>query len=191
MASSAKKRLRNLVDQIPDDIVTINLLEGLASDQNPWVDHVIALAAATYVEKALEIGLKFRFIPLNKEQTSALFDYEKHGPLAEFSSRIKLAFALDVIGPITRDDLDHIRLIRNSFAHSMNPISFEMEEISEICSQLSTHKSTGLLSRFAFGESARAQYVNTTVTIATRLKGGLRDFIAMSFGRAFPMRLLP
>jgi hypothetical protein len=44
-------------------------------------------------------------------------------PLATFSAKIRLAYALSIFGSSTRDDLDTIREIRNAFAHSTRPLA--------------------------------------------------------------------
>ena len=49
--------------------------------------------------------------------------FEGDGPLSTFSSKI-LAYAFKIIGPITRFDLDLLRVLRNECAHSRIPVDF-------------------------------------------------------------------
>jgi DNA-binding MltR family transcriptional regulator len=191
--SQAAKRLRKLADQIPEDRVVWDALQVLLEDHSPWADHAIALLGSSYVEKALELSIKSRFLHLNKSEQEALFSFEKHGPLSDLSSRIKMAYALDIIGPRTRDDLEHMRTVRNAFAHALTPVGFEITEVSDICEILFTHNDMGLLGRWAGGESSWARYINTTLGIATKLKNTMvkRDVMVMHDGRAFPVRFLP
>jgi hypothetical protein len=193
--SAAAKRLQKLADQIPDDAVVWDALQGLVDHHSPWADHAIALLGASYLEKALEVAIKSRLAQLTKSEEDALFAYEKRGPLSDLSSRIKMAYALDIIGPRTREDLEHLRFVRNAFAHSLSPIGFEVKVVSDVCELLFTHNDLSLLGRWALGDSARARYINTTLSLATRLKDKLsvakRDVLVMHDGRAFPVRFLP
>lgn len=192
--SVAAKRLRKLADEIPDDAVVWDALQALVEHDSPWADHAIALMGASYIEKALLVAIKSRLIPLTESEEKALFFYENRGALSDLSSRIKIAYALDIIGPKTRDDLEHVREVRNAFAHALTPIGFEFKEVSDVCSALFTHNDLGLLSVWALGESSRARYINTVLSLGTRLKDKLRvvqrDIMVMHDRRAFPVRYL-
>lgn len=160
------------------------------------VDHVIALVGAAYVEKALEVAIAFRLVALSPDEHKALFNYEKNGPLADLSAKIKMSFALDIIGPKTRDDLNHIREIRNNFAHTLQPIGFETKEVVDICDLLHTHRGQSLMSRWTTGDDGRACYINTTLQIGNTLKNKLKvaqkEYLAATHkGQAFPVRFMP
>jgi hypothetical protein len=192
MGKSAAKRLQALVDQIPEDDVIWDAL-NIVEEAGPSFDYSIALIGAAYVEKALEIAILTSFVKLTPKEYNALFKYENRGPLSDLSSRIKIAYALDIIGPQSRDDLDHVRQVRNAFAHSPQPLDFDTQEVVAICDLFNTHPRLGILSRWALGNDARSRYVNTAITIARDLKKGLKGGILtyMHAGRAFPGRLLP
>jgi hypothetical protein len=153
------------------------------------------MLGASYVEKALEVAIMSRLTPLTPNERKGIFSYESRGPLSDLSSRIKLAYALDVVGPKTRDDLEHVRAVRNSFAHALRPVGFELKEVSDVCNLLNLHYELTLMTRWAMGDSPRARYINTTITIATRLKhkiaAGEVTTPTMHQGRAFDRRLLP
>jgi DNA-binding MltR family transcriptional regulator len=51
-------------------------------------------------------------------------------PLGTFSSRIKIAYALGIIGGKSRHDLDIVGNIRNAFAHGMRDLAFDTKEIA-------------------------------------------------------------
>jgi hypothetical protein len=53
---------------------------------------------------------------LNSRDRRNLFEFE--GAVGTFSSKIIVAYALRLIGPTTRGDLDLSRFLRNEFAHS-------------------------------------------------------------------------
>jgi len=68
----------------------------------------------------------FRSAGLNKkerERVDGLFGGD--APLATFSSKIKLAFALGLITRKTRRQLDVIRQLRNDFAHARGALDFD------------------------------------------------------------------
>jgi hypothetical protein len=53
-----------------------------------------------------------------------------------FTVKIRIAYALGVYGPNTRDDIDTIRHIRNLFAHDRGHLTFDDNIVSELCNQL-------------------------------------------------------
>ena len=53
----------------------------------------------------------------------------EHGALNTFGSRIQSAYCLGLLTSEERNDLDLIRRIRNPFAHSVRPPSFEEGKI--------------------------------------------------------------
>ena len=47
-----------------------------------------------------------------------------------------MAYAMGLIGPISRRDLDLIRLLRNEFAHSRISFGFTAPAVAAVCAQL-------------------------------------------------------
>jgi DNA-binding MltR family transcriptional regulator len=174
-STAAKKKLRKLLNQLPDDRSINSVLRGLNEVDNGFADHAIAVVAATVVEKALQVAITTRFAKVTEENWDEIFRFDR-GPLGTLSSKIKLAHALGLFGPKTRSDLDHVREIRNAFAHSMSLIRFDTPEVADICEQLHTPSTATLLT--SFGVTPRAKYLNTTTMIAERLKQGIRMTIA-------------
>jgi DNA-binding MltR family transcriptional regulator len=79
-----------------------------------------------------------------------------------FAVKIRLAYALGVYGPATRDDLEIMRNIRNLFAHDRGHLTFDDREASALCDQLKW------IDRLSWGgvlgespTSARDKYVGT------------------------------
>ncbi|WP_422097196.1 MltR family transcriptional regulator [Variovorax sp.] len=58
------------------------------------------------------------------------------GPLATFSSRIKLAYAMDLIPRWMFEDLERIRKVRNKAAHEVSAKTFESNEVVQMTSAL-------------------------------------------------------
>jgi DNA-binding MltR family transcriptional regulator len=150
---------------------------ALESQQHAFGDYAIAVIGAGLIEKALEAVILARLIKLSDDERNSIFKYERNGPLGDLSARIKVAFALGLFGQRTRDDLENIRTIRNSFAHSLNLLRFETPEVADICALLHTPSTIGMMDRMllAVGETdtPRRRYIETTLTLTGRLKGTL------------------
>jgi len=103
--------------------------------RNPRDDRAVVLVSATVIEQGLESALQNRFSGLAAGEERIVFE-EEGAPLREFGAKIRLAYALGIIGPNAKADLDIIRQIRNTFAHSRAVLKFELPEISAACELL-------------------------------------------------------
>lgn len=92
-----------------------------------------AIAGTAYLDLLLRSALEKGMRP-NLELQDSLF--ENRGPLQDFSARIKLAFALQIIGSGAYLDLCTMRDIRNAFAHSIETFDFDREDIAARCRAL-------------------------------------------------------
>ncbi|HEY4345225.1 MAG TPA: hypothetical protein VGN05_12820, partial [Parvibaculum sp.] len=98
-------------------------------------DRATAVLFASFVETSLQRLLVSLMRPdLNSNETKQIFGFD--GALSSFSSMINLGYALNVLGPITRNDLVIIKFVRNEFAHSRMPFDFKTPELGEVCSHL-------------------------------------------------------
>lgn len=98
-------------------------------------DRATAVMLGSFLETGLERLLKSVMrTDLNNADRSKLFEYE--GAAGSFSSKTILSYALGLIGPISRHDLDLLRILRNEFAHSRMHFSFNTPEIHAVCDQL-------------------------------------------------------
>lgn len=101
---------------------------------NDESDKSVAMVGRSLLEEATEDLLVASMPGLDKQLRSELF--RGTGPLATLSSRTKLAYALGVIGPITRRNIDLAREIGNAFAHSKQILTFETPEIAACCAHI-------------------------------------------------------
>jgi hypothetical protein len=92
-----------------------------------------AIAGTAFLDLLLRSVIEKRIRPL--EDISTLL-FENRGPLQEFSARIVLAFALEIIGTGAYLDLCILREIRNAFAHSAEAIDFDRPDVSAKCAAL-------------------------------------------------------
>jgi hypothetical protein len=138
--SKGKKKpsLRDLTRQKPtsEELKVIMLhIVGFAQAREipPGTDRLIAISMGAYLERILEEGLIASFQNSDAVTVDALFS--DHG-LATFQAKIIAAYALGTIDAATRDDLQHIRRIRNVFAHSTATITFDTEIMAAECRKL-------------------------------------------------------
>ena len=96
-------------------------------------DRGTALVVAAWLDDALESCIR---AVLRPDKGTADEIFRPDGPLGSFSARVKVAYLLDLIEPNVRKDLDHIRGIRNDFAHSRGDIRFTTPRIRDRCRKL-------------------------------------------------------
>ena len=96
-------------------------------------DRAVVLLASSYLDAILERLLSKCLVPCKR--TKALFS--GYAPLATFSARIDIAFAVGVIPNHLARDLHIIRKLRNLCAHKADKLEFSSEEIKDLCNNLS------------------------------------------------------
>lgn len=90
-----------------------------------------AILMAANVEVGLDSALR-RVI--SRGRSNMLFGSDK--PLGTFRNKIWMGYGLALYGDQTFTTLEAIRNIRNAFAHSQIPISFDDPEVSAVCDLL-------------------------------------------------------
>lgn len=132
MGKKKKDQLRRLTRDPP----SFDALNEAHNEIHLGSDRAAAILVAAALEPYLEC-LILGHLPNLDEGTSAALTREG-GALATFSNKIYLAYAMGLIDEITRDDLNIIRDIRNTFAHAMGHVSFANPEIQQECNKLKT-----------------------------------------------------
>src|ERR1700730_9640550 len=92
-------------------------------------DRSVAIILAAEVQRFLELAILTKFI--NTDDKDKLISHD--GPLATFSRKIQIGYAIGLYNSELRDDLDRIRDVRNDFAHSVMPICFNTPSIKDRC----------------------------------------------------------
>lgn len=80
------------------------------------------IVRTTLMERVLEMLLEGKMVNLKNDVRDKLFT--GYGPLASFSAKIDMTFALGLIGAEQRKTLNHVRHIRNAFAHADEMLHF-------------------------------------------------------------------
>jgi hypothetical protein len=146
--------------------VTIADLPGLESELYGASDRASAVLWAAVAETALTALLKAK-LRTTPDEKRRLFGAE--GPLGTFSSKTAIAYAISLIGPVTRRDLDLIRLLRNEFAHSRKHFGFDSEPVAAVCEQLKTPDTDGASIPFGpLSTASRTQTANDLKNPKTR-----------------------
>ena len=115
-------------------------------------DRGAAILLGTFVEDALQRAIE-QVLHIRPKQHRALFGI--NAPLGTFSNKIRVAFALDIIGPETFANLNTIREIRNAFAHAKIHISFKTKQVCDACALLVIPKDIGLFPFLAKHDTPR------------------------------------
>jgi mannitol operon repressor len=90
------------------------------------------LLSASYLDELLKRTLVAFFVD-DPRHTQIIDD--ANGPVATFSSRIRMCDALGLIRRKEADELHRIRKIRNRFSHEIR-VSFEDQQIRDLCKAL-------------------------------------------------------
>jgi DNA-binding MltR family transcriptional regulator len=135
--------------------VTLADLDALEKELFGENDRASILLMGSLVDACLERLLR---TPMrsNLSQSDANDLFDGNGPLSTFSAKIALAYALGLIGPTCRRELNLIRELRNAFAHSLKRLDFAVSEVGAICEQLQVPDLPGAVIPFQYIEmSAR------------------------------------
>jgi hypothetical protein len=120
---------RKFLKARPTEEGTEHIFEGIREDS----PRAAAMLAGALMDELLKGAISYRLVELNKEDSDGLFT--GNAPLATFSAKIRVSYALGIIGKRTRHDIELVREIRNGFAHTLRDLSFETPELTKMCSQ--------------------------------------------------------
>jgi DNA-binding MltR family transcriptional regulator len=131
-------------------------------------DRTTAIMATGIIEDLLAISImhKFRREP-SENQIADLFT--GYGPLASLSARASLAFLLGIIGHDAAHDIKVIRRVRNEFAHVIEPITFESEEVASPCQSLKLHSKMRPDLEQKAGKGPRGKFIHSVMRIFTEI----------------------
>ena len=93
-----------------------------------------AVLGGVLVEETLRLLLLSQMVKLSRNEADSLFS--PMGPLSSFSAKIAVGYAFRCYGPLTRDDLNTVRDVRNAFAHARRLINFDTKEVTQHCARL-------------------------------------------------------
>ena len=88
------------------------------------------LTVAAWADDVLGVKLRSLFREGNKKARSQLFS--PMGPFSSFASKISAAYCLGWLDPDVYNDLEHLRKIRNEFAHEFGRLSLNCERMKKL-----------------------------------------------------------
>jgi DNA-binding MltR family transcriptional regulator len=130
--SRHKTSLKNLLNKIP----TKDEMHHIALRLRDYPDEAAALVACSLLNHALRDAIASKFIKLSAIEIDGIFSDNQGGPLSTFASRIRIAYALGILGPRTRDDLNILRSVRNVIAHAVPKVDFTVQEVRAACAKI-------------------------------------------------------
>jgi hypothetical protein len=128
--SDWKDDLGKLKRRPPSQNILQTILNVMASNAD---DRSVAILAGSLVEVSLigPIALSIQR-PANIEEDF----WHDRAPYRTFNNKIVKAKSLEITGPQATANLEVIRLVRNTFAHSLSDLEFAMPEIARACARL-------------------------------------------------------
>jgi DNA-binding MltR family transcriptional regulator len=114
-----------------------------------WLDELLAELLATAMR--------------DDDVSRHLLDPLAQGPISSYAARIRMAYALELIGLENMKDLLQVGRIRNLFAHTVHRRSFDNETVRKECQKLKTGPRVASQHD---RENPRGQYVSTVAFLS-------------------------
>jgi hypothetical protein len=183
--SKGASRLKKLARQVPNHRLTVETLLALENRDHFETDRMIAVLGGAFAENAVRLSITAHLKYMSTTDESAVFGF--NGPLGTFSNKITMGYAMGIYGEMTKKDLDIIRNIRNTFAHTLGNIHFSHADVVGECDKL---YHVGEIDMAAFLKGAKARYVRAVVNISAALRASIERLSPL--GRfPFPDKALP
>jgi mannitol operon repressor len=140
----------------------VRYLSEFLSEFQSETDRGAALVGAALIDDRLERLLRSHF--LDCKESSELLD-GANAPLGTFSARIKTAYCLGLITELECRECDIIRRVRNEFAHRLHGLTFEDQEVHDLCNDLQANTPDGE----RFRGDARQLFINSVILTSLAL----------------------
>jgi len=98
----------------------------------------VALGSAL-IEDVLQACITLSMVRLTSSEIDELFTGQS--PIASFSARVRLAYALGIFGRKTRKDLNTVREIRNAVVHAKRRFTFDTQAVKYAVDNMNCIKS--------------------------------------------------
>lgn len=117
-----------------DSSKMVDRLFEAANEPTTSAQHrTVVIIATTYLENGLRIAIEKHL--RSPQDADRIFDGDQ-APLQSFAARIRMARGLGIIDERTEEDLNWLRVIRNSFAHSIDEITLDSTGLQDAMSHL-------------------------------------------------------
>ncbi len=138
-------------------------------EMNQASDRALAIGCAALIEDVLKSKIIRHMHHIKKNDIKSLFGV--NAPLGTFSAKILIGSTMRIFGPEIKADLRMVREIRNVFAHSIDGLSFDTQEISEACTLFVYPKKSDLINMrppYPFGGFGRTMFFMTCTHLFSR-----------------------
>jgi len=109
-------------------------LMAIVEEMRDQTDRGAAILAASILSTYLERAILTKFTPTSNRRREKIF--RGFGPLSTLSARIEIAYSLGLFDEAAYGRLNAIKDIRNEFAHSIEPTTFDSEAIKTLSKKL-------------------------------------------------------
>ncbi len=140
-------------------------LSDHVEDYRSGEDRTVCVIAGAAIESTIRQLLLSKFIALTNKEYGELF--MGTGPLSTFSAKIKMAYAMGLIGNSSRHNAEVIKEIRNAFSHTQHHIGFDTAEVAAACGLLISHERDFIIHR----NLARHQFISAVLDTGFALWG--------------------
>lgn len=123
--------LKKLIASSPDTEELVNLISQFMGDKH---DRGAALSMVALLDGAMKDAILA--VCNNAVHDKPEYLFGPNAPLRSLSAKIRFSFAFHLCDEAAADDMECLREVRNAFAHTMKPISFEMVEVQNVCNRI-------------------------------------------------------
>jgi DNA-binding MltR family transcriptional regulator len=141
MSDATLKAGDPMTDEVPlrDSPEAKQAFNALCGSLSRESDRGLVLVGVSFLDAQLEALLRAKF-SLESPKTQAAIDplFDVFGPLASFSAKCRVAYALGLglIDESTHRDLELLRKLRNRFAHTTEQAEFDAPDVVELTEKL-------------------------------------------------------
>jgi hypothetical protein len=127
-------------------------------------DRAVAILATNVLDHLLQKAITKRIGIEDEYLASLLFD-DTRGAINSFYGKIQTSYCLGIFGKTTYLGLECVRLVRNTFAHSPMPITFDNPDIIKKCSEIPVMPQLSKFMPALPSDSCRDKYVNFSIRV--------------------------
>lgn len=148
--------------------MTVEEINSFLEEFQNASDRATAVLGAAYLDEVIgDLLVAFMIDENSFVNASILGRGTGRGILDSFSKRTDMAYALGLLRSDEKRDMSLIRKIRNSFAHEIQSLSFDTDEIRNRCFELKSAKDTleGPLKGSMFEDTPRFRFTLSVAMI--------------------------
>jgi len=167
MSSGKPRSLKEALKGVPSDDEQARILIDLGDSS--LADGAAVAVGSAILDASLRDAIARRFSPgADEKETAKIFAFDSNGPLADFSAKIKVGYALGIGKEKTRRDLDKIRQIRNIFARTPRLINLADQEVRHMIDSMYIVEQAPLLTLSGLNYKQKFCYIVSRYHFALR-----------------------